>query len=76
MAKKGYVLMSHGIVISKDNFPKSLDDKGRMSKVSYASSIGSIMICTRCDVSYALSMTSICQSNLGEDHWMLMKNIL
>ena len=71
--------MSHEIVISKDNCPKSLDDKGRMNKVQYASTIGSIMyamIFTRLDVSYALSMTSRYQSNPDEGHWMLMKNIL
>ena len=53
--------MSHEIVISKDNCPKSLDDKGRMNKVPYALAIGSIMyamIFTRLDVLYALSMTS------------------
>ena len=42
-AKRGYFLMSHGILISKENSPKSLDDKDRMSKVPYASAIGSIM---------------------------------
>ncbi|KAL8147454.1 hypothetical protein AgCh_004963 [Apium graveolens] len=77
-AKKGYVPMSHGILISKDNYPKSLDDKGRMSKVPYASAIGSIMyvmICTRLDVSYALSMTRRYQSNPSEGHWTAVKNI-
>ena len=60
-AKREFVPMSHGIVISKKDFPKSLDDKGRMCKVPYASAIGFVtyvMICTRPDVSYALSMTS------------------
>ena len=78
-AKRGYVPMSHGILISKENSPKSLDDKDRMSKVPYASAIGSIMyamICTRPDVSYALSMTSRYQSNPGEGHWTAVKNIL
>ena len=49
-AKMVFVPMSHGIVISTENFPKSLDDKDCMSKVPYASVIGSIMyamICTR-----------------------------
>ena len=53
--------MSHGITISKEDCPKSSDEKDRMNKVPYASAIGSIMyamICTRPDVSYALSMTS------------------
>ncbi|KAD4385631.1 hypothetical protein E3N88_25800 [Mikania micrantha] len=34
------------------------------------------MLCTRPDVSYALSMTSRYQQNLGERHWVAVKNIL
>ena len=44
--------MSHEISISKENSPKSLDDKDCMSKVPYASVIGSIMyamVCTLLD---------------------------
>ncbi|CAD6213467.1 unnamed protein product [Miscanthus lutarioriparius] len=55
------------------------DERNRMSKVPYASAIGSIMyamICTRPDVSYALSVASRYQANLGESHWTLAKNIL
>ena len=50
-----------------------------MSKIQYASTIGSIMyamLCTRPDVSYALSTTSKYQSDLGESHWTVVKNIL
>ena len=78
-AKRGFVPMSHGISISSDNSPKTLDEKDRMSKIPYASAIGFIMyaiICTLPDVSYALSMTSRFQSNPGEGHWTAVKNIL
>ena len=34
------------------------------------------MICTRPNVSYALSVTSKYQSDLSEGHWMAIKNIL
>ena len=34
------------------------------------------MICIYPDVSYALSMTSRYQSNPGEGHWIIFKNIL
>ena len=71
--------MSDGIVITTKNCPKSLDDKDRMYKVPYSYAIGSIMyamICTRPDVSYALSMTSRYQSNPGEGHYMTVKNTL
>src|SRR5436853_53335 len=50
-----------------------------MSKIPYASAIGSIMyamLCTRPDVSYALSITSRYQSDPGESHWTAVKNIL
>src|SRR5664279_4517336 len=50
-----------------------------MDMVPYASAIGSIMyamICTRPDVSYALSVTSSYQADPGESHWMAVKNIL
>ena len=50
-----------------------------MDKIPYASAIGSIMyamLCTRPDVSYALSLTSRFQSDPGECHWIAVKNIL
>ncbi|PKI75176.1 hypothetical protein CRG98_004400 [Punica granatum] len=50
-----------------------------MSRIPYASAIGSIMyamLCTRLDVTYALSMTSRYQSDPGERHWIAVKNIL
>ncbi|KAL4273630.1 hypothetical protein GQ457_13G014760 [Hibiscus cannabinus] len=50
-----------------------------MSQIPYASAIGSIMyamICTRPDLSYALSMTSRYQANPGEGHWTAVKNII
>jgi hypothetical protein len=34
------------------------------------------MICTRPDVSYALSATSRYQRNYGDAHWTIVKNIL
>jgi hypothetical protein len=50
-----------------------------MRVIPYASAIGSIiyaMICTRSDVSYALSAMSRYQLNYGEAHWTIVKNIL
>ena len=49
-----------------------------MNMIPYASAIGSIMyamLCTRPDVSYALSVTSIYQSDPGMGHWVAVKNI-
>jgi hypothetical protein len=71
--------MSHGISLSKDMSPKSKEERERMIKIPYASAVGSIMyamICTRFDVSYALSICSRYQADPGEKHWIAVKNIL
>ena len=50
-----------------------------MSMIPYASAIGSIMyvvLCTRPNVSYALRVTSRYQFDLGEGHWVIIKDIL
>ena len=61
-SKRGFLPMSHGISLSKTQCPMIQDDRDRMSKIPYAFFIGSIMytmLCTRPDVSYALSTMSI-----------------
>ena len=78
-AKKGFLPVSHGIHLSKTQCPTTTDERERMTKVPYASAIGSIMyamISTCPDVSYALSVTSRYQSDPGESHWTAVKNIL
>jgi len=63
--------MSHGMRFSDKQCPSSHEERKHMSKVSYASTTGSIMyavICTRPDVSHALSVASRYQNNLGESH--------
>ena len=55
-SKREYLPMSHGITLSKSQCPNTKDKRERMSKIPYASAIGSIMyamLCTRPDVSYA-----------------------
>ena len=78
-SKRGYFPMSHGITLSKSQCPNTKDEQERMSKIPIASAIGCIMysmLCTRPDVSYALSITSRYQSDPGESHWTVVKNIL
>ena len=65
--------------LSKTQSPTSAEDRERMSKTPYASAIGSLMyamLCTRPDVSNALSLTSRYQSDPGVEHWIAVKNIL
>ena len=78
-SKKGYLPIKHGIHLSKSMCSHTEDERVRMSKIPYASAIGSIMyamLCTRPDVSYALSVTSRYQSDPGMDHWVAVKTIL
>ena len=78
-SKKGFLPMSHGVHLSKDMSPRTQEEKEHMSRIPYAFAIGSIMyvmLCTRSDVSHALSITSRYQANPGEKHWMVVKNIL
>ena len=42
-SKKGYLSMSQGIHLSKRMSPKTLEERDRMNKISYASAIGLIM---------------------------------
>ncbi|KAK8525315.1 hypothetical protein V6N12_014010 [Hibiscus sabdariffa] len=78
-SKRGFLPMRHGISLSKEMCPSSPQERERMSQIPYALAIGSIMyamICTRPDLSYALSMTRRYQANPGEGHWTAVKNIL
>ncbi|KAL4361053.1 hypothetical protein GQ457_04G019690 [Hibiscus cannabinus] len=78
-SKRGFLPMRHVISLSKEMCPSTPQETERMSQIPYASAIGSIMyamICTRPNLSYALSMTSRYQANPGEGHWTAVKNIL
>ncbi|XP_048624869.1 secreted RxLR effector protein 161-like [Brassica napus] len=78
-SKKGILPMSHGITFSKTHCPSTHDERERMSRIPYASALGSIMyamLCTCPDVACALSMTSRYQSDPGESQWTAVKTIL
>jgi hypothetical protein len=67
------------ITLSKKQCPSTPDEQDRMRVIHYASTIGSVMyttLCTRPDVSYILSAMSKYQSDFGEAHWTIEKNIL
>uniref|UniRef100_A0A2N9H4X0 Integrase catalytic domain-containing protein n=1 Tax=Fagus sylvatica TaxID=28930 RepID=A0A2N9H4X0_FAGSY len=66
-------------LLSLDQCPKNDEEKNQMSKVPYASAIGSLMyamLCTRPDICFAVSMVSRYQSNPGPAHWRAVKRIL
>uniref|UniRef100_A0A2N9IVG1 CCHC-type domain-containing protein n=1 Tax=Fagus sylvatica TaxID=28930 RepID=A0A2N9IVG1_FAGSY len=71
--------MEKGCTLSLDQCPKNDEKKNQMSKVPYASAIGSLMyamLCTRPDICFAVGMVSRYQSNPGPAHWRAVKRIL
>ena len=47
-SKRGFLPMCHGISPSKTQSPRMQDERDRMSKIPYASAIGSIMYVMLC----------------------------
>ena len=71
--------MEKGCTLSLDQCSKNDEEKNQISKVPYASAIGSLMyamLCTRPDLCFAVGMVSCYQSNLGLAHWRTVKRIL
>ena len=69
----------HGITLSKEQCPKTLQEEEDMRRIPYASAVGSLMyamLCTRSDICYAVGIVSHYQSNPGMGHWMVVKHIL
>ena len=65
--------------LSIEQCPKSKTEKTEMSKVPYASAVGSLMyamVCTRPDIGYAVGVVSRYMSNPGREHWAAVKWIL
>ena len=77
--KRGLVLFKHGIHLSKKICPSTPEEIECMNKIPYTSAIESlmyVMLCTRPDITHAVSVTSRYQSNSSEEHWTFVKCIL
>ena len=71
--------MLQGVKLSKTQNPTTTEDRERMKVIPYASAIGSIkyaMLCIRYIVNPTLSLGREYNSDLGVDHWTLVKIIL
>src|SRR5512132_4668179 len=78
-SKKEFLPVLQGVKLSKTQNPTTTEDRARMKVIPYASAIGSIkyaMLCTRPIVYPALSLAREYNSDLGVDHWTLVKIIL
>ena len=76
-SKKEFLPVLQGVKLSKTQSPTTTKDRKRMKVIPYASAIGSIkyaMLCTRPIVYPAMSLAREYNSDLGVDHWTLVKN--
>ena len=78
-SKKDFLSVLQGVKLSKTQSPTTVEYRKRMEVIPYALAIGSIkyaMLCTRSIVYPTLSLARECNSDLGVDHWTLVKIIL
>ncbi|KAH9782717.1 Integrase catalytic domain-containing protein [Citrus sinensis] len=65
--------------LSSSSCPRSQEERDYMARVPYASAVGSLMyamVCTRPDISQAVSMVSRYMHNPGKNQWLVVKWIL
>ena len=58
-SKKGLLPFMHGLAFSKDQCPKTQEERDRKAGVPYASAVGSLiyaMLCTRPDICFAVGI--------------------
>ena len=78
-SKKEFLPVLQGVKLSKTQSPTTAEDRKRMKVILYASAIGSIkyvMLCTRSIVYPTLILVREYNSDLGVDHWTVVKIIL
>ena len=71
-------LPSH-LKLTKEMCPKTQKEEDKMSKVPYASVLGSLMyamVCTRPDITHVVGVVSRYMSHPGLEHWNVVKWIL
>ena len=60
-SKKGLLPFRHGVPLSNNQRPKTLEEEKTMRKVPYASIVGILMyamLCTRPDICYSIGIVS------------------
>ena len=65
--------------LSKEQSPKTEEERDHTSKVRYASAIGSLMyamVCTRPNIAHAVGVVNRFMSRPGKQHWEAVKWIL
>ena len=76
--KPARVPISVGVKLSTDQCPKTQEEEEDMSRVPYASAVGSLMyamVCTRLDIAHVVGVLSRYMSKPGKEHWTTVKII-
>jgi phosphoribosyl-AMP cyclohydrolase len=78
MEDVSYSCIHQRVKLSVDQCPKTHEEEEDMSRVPYASAIGSLMyamVCTRPDIAHAMGVLSRYMSKLGKEHWTIVKRV-
>ena len=78
-SKKKFLSVLQGLKLSKTQNPTTAENRKRMKVIPYASVIGSIKVCHAMDQTYCILCPGLAReynSDLGIDHWTLVKIIL
>jgi len=65
-----------GVKLSVEQFPKTQEEEEDLSRVPYASAVGTLMyamVCTRPDIAHAVGVLSWFMSKLGKEYWTIVK---
>ena len=71
--------MANHFKLSKEQSPKTAEERDHMALVPYASTVGSLMyamVCTRPDIAHAVGVVSRYMANPGKEHWEAVKWLL
>jgi len=67
-----------GVKLSAEQCPKTQEEEEDMSRVPYASAVGSLMyamVCTRPEIAHAVGILSRFMSNPGKEYWTAVKRV-
>eukprot|EP00253_Pinus_taeda_P028183 PITA_28183 len=67
---------SFAVKVKKELCPKTQEEEEDMSRVPYASAVGSLMyamVCTRPNIAHAVGVLSMFMSIPGKEHWTTVK---
>ena len=81
-SKKGFIPLALGVPLTKEQCPSTKEKRDNMSRIPYASAIGSIMyamLCTRLDVAHVgflMQLITLISSGRHEKHTRIASHIV